>query len=504
MSQKERSWELVQIKAFTSWLNGYLEKRSLSINNLQTDLTDGVKLIKFLELLSNKKVTVKYDENPSSRIQKIQNLHIALKFLEKEMDMKVAQLGIGAEDFADQNLKMILGFLWSLFKKYRIATIKHQDKSSEEGLILWCKQTTEGYKDVNIEGYKTSFRDGMAFLALVDKFVDSKDILDFDKFQKDKPTENLSTAFEVAEKAMGIPRLLEAQDVADGNVDERSLVLYISLYFHAFVAKQQQKLLEDQKSKIEEKMRGLEGSLEERAKLAAVLVEDNEKLKQDLEMLKQELETERSNNSDLKDKNSFLEERVEVFKQLLEQENLEKEENQKIRSALESDLESTKADLLKTKEELDSDRQTLSILSVQNMNLEIQVSQLQNEAIQIKEESERRKKECEINNSRSQVELNGLGVLKRNLEEHLEDLKRWQKYLDLDKESTVDFAGEIRPQIMSDIAKEDFDKQLQYLTKKLEKENVDMVQLLKQKEAEAKAKKAQEDKKRERQKKNDN
>jgi cortexillin 1/2 len=73
-----------------------LEKRNIpKIENIQTDLSDGVRLIKFLELLSNKKVQVKYDENPSSRIQKIQNLHIALKFLEKEMDVKLH--GIGAE-----------------------------------------------------------------------------------------------------------------------------------------------------------------------------------------------------------------------------------------------------------------------------------------------------------------------------------------------------------------------------------------------------------------------
>jgi hypothetical protein len=84
---------------------------------------------------------------------------------------------------------MILGFLWSLFKRYRIQVIKtdgkkkkpdlfiHQlslpplfprisrllsltlfffptDKSSEEGLLLWAKKTTAGYRDVNVESYK--------------------------------------------------------------------------------------------------------------------------------------------------------------------------------------------------------------------------------------------------------------------------------------------------------------------------------------------------------------
>jgi len=118
--------------------------------------------------------------------------------------MDVRLQGIGAEDFADQNLKLILGFFWSLFKRYRIATIKHQDKSSEEGLLLWCKQTTEGYRDVNIENYKNSFRDGMPFIALIDKFLEgNKTILDYSKFYKDSPSENLTTAFEIAEKKDG-------------------------------------------------------------------------------------------------------------------------------------------------------------------------------------------------------------------------------------------------------------------------------------------------------------
>jgi cortexillin 1/2 len=67
---------------------------------------------------------------------------------------------ISAEDFVDKNLKLILGFLWTLFRKYRISVIKTNGKSSEEGLLLWVKNMTEGYKNVNVESYKNSFKDG--------------------------------------------------------------------------------------------------------------------------------------------------------------------------------------------------------------------------------------------------------------------------------------------------------------------------------------------------------
>ena len=81
----------------------------------------------------------------------------------------------------------------------------------------------------------------------------------------------MATAFDLAEKHLGIPKLLEPSEVSEGNVDERSLVLYISLYFHAFVAKEQQKGILAEKDRIAREKDLLEGSLEERAKMASRL-----------------------------------------------------------------------------------------------------------------------------------------------------------------------------------------------------------------------------------------
>jgi len=435
-TQKERSWELVQIKAFSSWLNGYLDKRNLKIENIQNDLDDGIKLINFLELLSGKKMTQKYDSKPPSRIQKIQNLHIALTFLEKEMGVRNVG-GTSAEDFADHNLKMILGFLWSLFKRYRIQTIKHEDKSSEEGLLLWAKKVTDGYRDVSIESYKHSFRSGMAFLALCDRFLEgNKEFLDYDKFSKSNPIENLNTAFDVAEKRIGVPKLLDPEEVSEGNVDERSTILYISLYFHAFTAKEAQKGLLEEKDRIEEQMRGLKGSLEDRAKMAVQLDEENRVLKEELAQLRSRLQTEEVSKLDVA------------------------------------------AELAKLKEDLEAEKKRTAEL---NGKLD---------ALQ---------KEKDDAQKRAQVEVTGLGVLKKNLHEHLEDLYRWQKYLDFDKSAELDFSGEIRPQILTDISKSNFEEQLKYLSDKLDKENTQLSSFLKSKEVEKKAQKQKEKEKKSRQ-----
>jgi hypothetical protein len=36
-------------------------------------------------------------------------------------------------------------------------TFHFADKSSEEGLLLWCKNTTSGYDGVDIKSFKTGY-----------------------------------------------------------------------------------------------------------------------------------------------------------------------------------------------------------------------------------------------------------------------------------------------------------------------------------------------------------
>ncbi len=108
-------------KAFTAWVNGVLDKIGERVNDITVDFSDGIKLVAFLELLSGKKLGKKLEENAKSRIHKIQNVFLAIQFTES---LEVQAQGVGAEDFVDNNKKLILGFLWALYRKYRITVIK--------------------------------------------------------------------------------------------------------------------------------------------------------------------------------------------------------------------------------------------------------------------------------------------------------------------------------------------------------------------------------------------
>lgn len=286
---KDKAWELVQKKAFTHWVNTIVERRAIKVENLEDSFSDGITIVNFVELLCEKKLKKKYQANPRQKINKIENTHLSLEFL-MENGVQKKYLTISSEDFIDRNLKLILGFLWMLFRKFRIAkNIGVDEDSTTEGLLAWCKQVTDGYKGVNIRDFKGSFADGNAFLALVHAY--DKKLFDYDhQLEEHSTIENIEYAFNSAEKVLGIPQLLDAQELLDGTVDERSIVLYVSLYFHAFVSAQEKNKIEGEKKAITEKVTDLETQLIEMKEENEVLTKKLTNSEEDFKSLKSKYE----------------------------------------------------------------------------------------------------------------------------------------------------------------------------------------------------------------------
>ncbi|KAI0013643.1 calponin homology domain-containing protein [Xylariaceae sp. FL0662B] len=272
----DHKWINVQEKTFTKWFNTKICARGLVVKSLVPDISDGVLLIHLLECLSHESLG-RYAAKPKLRVQKFENANTALNFVKSR---GIQMTNIGAEDVVDGNRKIILGLIWTLILRFTISDINEEGMTAKEGLLLWCQRKTACYDEVDVRDFSASWNDGLAFCALLD--IHRPDLIDYDALDKSDHRGNMQMAFDIAHKEIGIPDLLDVEDVCDvAKPDERSLMTYIAYWFHAF---SQMEKVENAGRRVEKFVNNMQGAWEMQSayerRMAALLKQIREQMEQ--------------------------------------------------------------------------------------------------------------------------------------------------------------------------------------------------------------------------------
>ncbi|XP_041733572.1 alpha-actinin-4 isoform X6 [Coregonus clupeaformis] len=261
------AWEKQQRKTFTAWCNSHLRKAGTQIENIEVDFRDGLKLMLLLEVISGERLPK--PERGKMRVHKINNVNKALDYIAGK---GVKLVSIGAEEIVDGNAKMTLGMIWTIILRFAIQDISVEETSAKEGLLLWCQRKTAPYKNVNVQNFHISWKDGLAFNALIHRH--RPELIDYDKLRKDDPLTNLNNAFEVAEKYLDIPKMMDAEDIVNtARPDEKAIMTYVSSFYHAFSGAQKAETAANRICKVLAVNQENEHLMEDYEKLASDLLE---------------------------------------------------------------------------------------------------------------------------------------------------------------------------------------------------------------------------------------
>ncbi|XP_048217651.1 EH domain-binding protein 1-like protein 1 isoform X7 [Perognathus longimembris pacificus] len=112
--------------------------------------------------------------------------------------------------------------------------------SSSQSLLEWCQEVTAGYRGVCITNFTTSWRNGLAFCAILHRFHPDK--IDYASLDPLDIKQNNKQAFDGFE-ALGVSRLLEPADMVLLSVPDKLIVMTYLCQIRAFCTGQELQLV---------------------------------------------------------------------------------------------------------------------------------------------------------------------------------------------------------------------------------------------------------------------
>uniref|UniRef100_A0A8C0F7Z5 Spectrin repeat containing nuclear envelope protein 2 n=1 Tax=Bubo bubo TaxID=30461 RepID=A0A8C0F7Z5_BUBBB len=261
--------------------------------DLYTDIRQGHLLLDLLEVLSGQHLP---REKGFNTFQCRSNIENALTFL-KSRSLKL--INIHVADIIEGKPSIVLGLIWTIIFHFHIeelvrtlactynqpsldcssavdsspkpsrsakrsAKIKERWKmSATKALLLWAKEQCSLHGSINVTDFKSSWRSGLPFLAIIQTLQPG--LVDLEKAKARSNKENLKEAFSIAELELNIPRLLEPEDVDIINPDEKSIMTYVAQFLQ--YSRNLRESEEDMQEKVSEAVSWLAAQEKKLAKL---------------------------------------------------------------------------------------------------------------------------------------------------------------------------------------------------------------------------------------------
>ncbi|XP_040920912.1 nesprin-1-like [Toxotes jaculatrix] len=261
LKRLQNEQEAVQKRTFTKWINSHLAKHvpPLVVTDLFEDIKDGVMLLALLEVLSGQKLPCEQGKK-LKRIHWVANIGTALNFLEGR---KIKLVNINSTDIVDGRPSIVLGLVWTIILYFQIEELTsslpalHGMSSStssldsstsstdttsppvkrkplppqggaRKALLRWVQQTATKRLGLEVKDFGPSWRTGLAFFAVIHSL--RPNLVDMERVWRRPNRENLQEAFFLAETELGIPQLLDPEDVDVDKPDEKSIMTYVAQF----------------------------------------------------------------------------------------------------------------------------------------------------------------------------------------------------------------------------------------------------------------------------------
>ena len=122
-------------------------------------------------------------------------------------DFKTIQVYI--DSMQHKYINTFFYYFFYFFLQISDIVVGQEDVTAKEALLRWAQKTTHRYPGVKVDDFTKSWRDGLAFSAIIHR--NRPDLVEWKKLDRKAVRERIDLAFHVMEREYGVTRLLDPE-----------------------------------------------------------------------------------------------------------------------------------------------------------------------------------------------------------------------------------------------------------------------------------------------------